>query len=403
MLIAPGGRHMRLASSPDAVARAQITDDPPENNCRPAVDYLFRSAANALPGRAMAVILTGMGNDGTLGLRLLKRHGCFTIAQDEATSVVFGMPKAAIEAGVVDLVLPLDAIAARILATVKGRGSSNRLDETEFRLWASYVYSITRITLDASKGYLIEPRLAALARESGSQSFKALLDKVTTDGTGALKRKVIGAITTNETSFFRDTSPFEMLRHKILPDLVDARRRNLATAAPSPCASGALRARPGKKSTVRPSYAGKPCQSEQVRCAHSWHGYLGQGHRAGQCGQVHQAGNRSWFPSRQGGGLLSGRWRHFKVRDSIRALATFKTINLLEPLSFPSKFDLIFCRNVAIYFSDADKRRLYDGLSRVLAPDGCLIIGSTESLTGICPRFEPKRHLRSIFYQLGPS
>jgi two-component system, chemotaxis family, protein-glutamate methylesterase/glutaminase len=123
VLIAPGGRHLRLASSPDAVARAQITDDPPENNCRPAVDYLFRSAANALPGRAMAVILTGMGNDGTLGLRLLKRHGCFTIAQDEATSVVFGMPKAAIEAGVVDLVLPLDAIAARILATVKGRGA----------------------------------------------------------------------------------------------------------------------------------------------------------------------------------------------------------------------------------------------------------------------------------------
>lgn len=123
VLIAPGGRHMRLASSPDAVARAQITDDPPENNCRPAVDYLFRSAANGLPGRAMAVILTGMGSDGTLGLRLLKRHGCFTIAQDEATSVVFGMPKAAIEAGVVDVVLPLDAIAARILATVKGRGA----------------------------------------------------------------------------------------------------------------------------------------------------------------------------------------------------------------------------------------------------------------------------------------
>lgn len=123
VLIAPGGRHMRLAPCPDAIARAQITDDPPENNCRPAVDYLFRTAANGFPGRAMAVILTGMGNDGTMGLRLLKRHGCFTIAQDEASSVVFGMPKAAIEAGVVDLVLPLDAIAAKILATVKGRGS----------------------------------------------------------------------------------------------------------------------------------------------------------------------------------------------------------------------------------------------------------------------------------------
>ncbi len=123
VLLAPGGRHMRLAPCPGALAHAQITDDPPENNCRPAVDYLFRSAANNFPGRAMAVILTGMGSDGTLGLRLLKRRGCFTIAQDEASSVVFGMPKAAIEAGVVDLVLPLDAIAARILAAVKGRGT----------------------------------------------------------------------------------------------------------------------------------------------------------------------------------------------------------------------------------------------------------------------------------------
>jgi two-component system chemotaxis response regulator CheB len=123
VLIAPGGRQMRLVSTPDSLARIQITDDPPENNCRPAVDYLFRSVANGLPGRAMAVILTGMGNDGTVGLRLLKRRGCFTIAQDEASSVVFGMPKSAVEAGVVDVVLPLDAIAGRILVTVRGRGS----------------------------------------------------------------------------------------------------------------------------------------------------------------------------------------------------------------------------------------------------------------------------------------
>ncbi len=123
VLIAPGGRQLRLVAGPDGQARAQITDDPPENNCRPAVDYLFRSAANNFPGRAMAVILTGMGSDGTLGLRLLRRHGCFTIAQDEATSIVYGMPKAAVEAGVVDVVLPLDAIAARIHATVRGRGS----------------------------------------------------------------------------------------------------------------------------------------------------------------------------------------------------------------------------------------------------------------------------------------
>ena len=118
--IAPGGRQMRLGMERDQRPVLQLTDDPPENNCRPAVDYLFRSAAERFPGRAMAVILTGMGNDGTLGLRLLKRHGCFVIAQDEASCVVYGMPKAAVDAGVTDVVLPLESIANRITAIVKG-------------------------------------------------------------------------------------------------------------------------------------------------------------------------------------------------------------------------------------------------------------------------------------------
>ncbi len=118
--IAPGGRQMRLASGPGDRVSIQLTDDPPENNCRPAVDYLFRSAANHFPGRAMAVILTGMGSDGTVGLRLLKRRGCYVIAQDEPSCVVYGMPKAAIEAGVADIVLPVDAIAGKIAAAVRG-------------------------------------------------------------------------------------------------------------------------------------------------------------------------------------------------------------------------------------------------------------------------------------------
>lgn len=118
--IAPGGRHLRIAPGPEGRMNLQITDDPPENNCRPSVDYLFRSAAIHFPGRVMSVILTGMGSDGVLGLRLLKRSGCFVIAQDEASCVVYGMPKAAVEAGVVDVVLPLEAIAGRIAAAVRG-------------------------------------------------------------------------------------------------------------------------------------------------------------------------------------------------------------------------------------------------------------------------------------------
>jgi two-component system, chemotaxis family, protein-glutamate methylesterase/glutaminase len=117
--VAPGGRQMKLTASPQGAVILRITDDPAENGCRPAVDYLFRSAALQFPGRSVAAILTGMGNDGTEGLRMLKRGGCFAIAQDEASCVVYGMPKEAIQAGVIDTVAPLDTVAGIISRSVR--------------------------------------------------------------------------------------------------------------------------------------------------------------------------------------------------------------------------------------------------------------------------------------------
>ena len=116
--IAPGGTQMKAVSLA-GLRRIQISDDPPENHCKPSVDVLFRSVAHAFPGKATAVILTGMGNDGALGCRLLKRHGGVLIAQDEASCVVFGMPREAIQTGLVDVVAPLDRIAAEIMKTVR--------------------------------------------------------------------------------------------------------------------------------------------------------------------------------------------------------------------------------------------------------------------------------------------
>jgi two-component system chemotaxis response regulator CheB len=117
--VAPGGRQMKLSAGPKGEIILRITDDPPENGCQPAVDYLFRSAALNFPGRSIAAVLTGMGRDGTEGLRMLKQSGCFSIAQDEASCVVFGMPKEAIQAGVVDTVAPLEMIGAAIVQSVR--------------------------------------------------------------------------------------------------------------------------------------------------------------------------------------------------------------------------------------------------------------------------------------------
>jgi two-component system chemotaxis response regulator CheB len=116
--IAPGGKQMKLETGPLGQIVVCITDDPPENACKPSVDYLFRSVALNFPGRAIAAILTGMGNDGTAGMRMLKRGGSATIAQDEASCVVFGMPKEAILAGIVDTVVPLAKVAAVIVRAV---------------------------------------------------------------------------------------------------------------------------------------------------------------------------------------------------------------------------------------------------------------------------------------------
>jgi two-component system, chemotaxis family, protein-glutamate methylesterase/glutaminase len=117
--IAQGGRHMKIAPGPGGETVLRVTDDPLENNCRPSVDTLFRSVANHFSGNATAVIMTGMGSDGVLGLRLLKRKNARVIAQDQASCVVFGMPGEAIKAGVVDVVAPLDRLAEEIIRSVK--------------------------------------------------------------------------------------------------------------------------------------------------------------------------------------------------------------------------------------------------------------------------------------------
>lgn len=118
--IAPGGKQMKISAKADGLHRMiQITNDPPENSCKPAVDYLFRSIADYYVGRTTAVIMTGMGSDGTKGLEKLRQKGAYIIAQDEASCVVYGMPKAPADQGLADKIVPLNRIADEITKSVK--------------------------------------------------------------------------------------------------------------------------------------------------------------------------------------------------------------------------------------------------------------------------------------------
>jgi two-component system chemotaxis response regulator CheB len=115
--IAPGAKHLLLRGT-CALPQLALNEQPPENGCRPSADVLFRSAAAVLGGEVIALILTGMGRDGTAGLGAVRRAGGHVIAQDEPSSIVWGMPGSAVEAGVVDEVRPLSAIPAAVASII---------------------------------------------------------------------------------------------------------------------------------------------------------------------------------------------------------------------------------------------------------------------------------------------
>lgn len=270
------------------------------------------------------------------------------------------------------------------------------LTNDELTSWSRHIHEICGVHLDSSKGYLIETRLDPLLRETGSGNWSELLFKAKAGG--ALRTKIINSITTNETSFFRDTSPFDLLQHKLFPELID--RRNKAGLKPVP-----IRILSAACSTGQEAYSTTIVLKELLG---SFAGYdiriLGLDISDAAVAQASYAHFSRMELNR---GLPADKLeRHFepvgdrwKVRDELRATATFRRANLLEPLGATAPFDIIFCRNVAIYFTEPDKIRLFRNLGLVLARDGALIIGSTESITGLCPEFEPKRYLRSVYYQ----
>ena len=118
VIVAAGGKQMKLTRSGKRLI-IRLADDPPENGVAPAVDYLLRSAAETLDGDALAVIMTGMGRDGLEGCRALKQSGGFVFAQSKVDCVVYGMPKAVIEEGLTDRILPLGKVAPAVVRHIK--------------------------------------------------------------------------------------------------------------------------------------------------------------------------------------------------------------------------------------------------------------------------------------------
>jgi chemotaxis protein methyltransferase CheR len=271
------------------------------------------------------------------------------------------------------------------------------LQPGERELVAQYIYSICAITLDLSKDYLIEGRLSALMEEYRCASFTELVSRSKSEGDGRLKRRIIDEITTNETLFFRDSSPFDLLRYKIVPELIDRRKRS---ALPVPlriwsaaCSTGQeiysiailLKETLGDLRGYNIRLLGTDISDQAV--ARASEGIFSQIEI--ERGLTPAARDKSFLPHPRG----------WKIRDELRAMVGFRKLNLMDDFSSLGRFDIVFCRNVAIYFNERDRTSLFNRIEQRMETDGYLIIGSMETLSGICPQFESKRHLRSVFYQ----
>lgn len=264
---------------------------------------------------------------------------------------------------------------------------------------ASYIYSMCAVALDRSKDYLIEGRLGHLAEQSGCKSYSQLVRMARSDPAGRMGRRMVDEITTGETLFFRDSAPFDLLRFKIIPEIVDRRARSGARAMiriwSAACSTGqelyriamTLKETLGDLSGYDVRLIGTDISDQAVARA-----------SAGIFGQIDiSRGLTAAMRSKYFLPHTGGSW---KIRDEIRAMASFRRLNLMQDLSALGNFDVIFCRNVAIYFNDADRAALFRSIGQRLTPDGYLIIGSMESLNRISPQFESNRHMRSVFYQL---
>lgn len=267
----------------------------------------------------------------------------------------------------------------------------------ELNLWSRYIHDICGVHIDETRGYLLETRLSTLFREIGAGSFSELYSRVKADLSLALRRKVIDAITTNETSFFRDNAPFELIRHKLIPELIDRRMKTGLKPTPIRIWSAACSTGQEAYSTgiILRELLGD-CRNYDIRILGT--DISDQAVAKASYGYFSQMEIERGLPPDRASRYFTREGDRYKIRDEIRGMMTFRNMNLLESFAFPTPFDIIFCRNVAIYFTESDKIRLFKNIGRCMAKDGALIIGSTESITGLCPEFEVKRYLRTVFY-----
>ncbi len=254
----------------------------------------------------------------------------------------------------------------------------------DFELYAKLVREKSGLVLTPEKTYLLESRLMPIARRLGAKDLGELANVVRRGGDKTLSEQIVESMTTNESFFFRDGTPFEQFRQLVLPKLIAAR-----------AATKSLRIWCAAASTGQEPYTLALILREEAARLAGWKLSIIGTDISRDVLRRATAGIYSQFEVQRGLPIqflvkhftqAQGGWQ---ISESVRALVEYRYLNLLENFVTLGQFDIIFCRNVLIYFDPPTKQQVLERMSRILAPDGQLYLGGAETVVGITDSFQP--------------
>jgi chemotaxis protein methyltransferase CheR len=260
---------------------------------------------------------------------------------------------------------------------------SIRFEKNDFDQFREFLERESGIVLGDNKQYLVASRLRKIMQEADLHDLKDLLSKLRLNA--RLKERVIDAMTTNETLWFRDKHPYRILKEVMFPELINQRKSSIRIWSAA-CSSGQ---EPYSMSMMVEEYnrsnPGKRLNQVQIMATDLSSEILAQAKQGTYEKLALARGLDSDLQRRYFTENTTGSW---SVNRDIKSRVEFRSQNLLGSYAALGKFDIIFCRNVLIYFSAEQKLDILTRLSRQLNPNGYLVIGATESLTGLNDIYE---------------
>ena len=253
------------------------------------------------------------------------------------------------------------------------------MSDRDFEFYKTMLYEKSGLSLSREKTYLLESRLGLLAQRRKYATLCAMTQSLITKQDNGLIREVIDAMTTNETLFFRDDRPFKHFQNILIPDLIKARQNTRS-----------LRIWSAACSTGQEPFSIAISLLEKIPDIDKWRveivatdisdNSLDQARRA----EYTQFEVQRGLPIHMAMKYFQQAGNLWKLNDKVRTMVRFEHFNLLDPMQGLGKFDVIFCRNVLIYFDEATKKQILDRAIRQLSPDGCLMLGGAETAFGFC-------------------